>query len=146
MRGQYKNLDDLHQNQIEIEKSTLINRKKLDEHLDSITRLESTLLVTNKSFERHQEDTDLKLTGLTKRIDKAEEDRMSKYYKQVSHLQDWVDKWKIPVAKNSEFVDSLSNHFCQENQILIYNIVTETLSKCLEGRPFNKFVEYMRLR
>ena len=34
---------------------------------------------------------------LNKRIDKAESDRMHKYYKQVSELQDWVNGAKQKV-------------------------------------------------
>ena len=35
------------------------------------------------------EEIKIEVSALTKRIRKAEEDRMAKYYKQVSELNDW---------------------------------------------------------
>lgn len=48
---------------------------------------------------------------LAQRIDKAESDRMTKYYKQVSELQDWVNQAKPRLNDSTKLVEGLANFY-----------------------------------
>ena len=48
------------------------------------------------------------MKGLHARLDKAEDDRMDKYYKQVGQLQDWVVSHKEQIEDNRKMVESLT--------------------------------------
>ena len=74
------------------------------------------------------------MTGLTKRINKAEHDRMEKYYKQVSHLQDWKNKVIEKIEESHKLTDALSQHFILENQISSLNQISEVMFKVCEGK------------
>ena len=71
---------------------------------------------------------------------------MAKYYQQVSHLQDWSNRVRDQIEDSFKVTDAVSSFFCQENQIMVYNIVTETLTRCLEGKTLNNFLDFMRTR
>lgn len=42
------------------------------------------------NYEQQRKDFNTQMDDLHKRIDKAENDRMQKYYGQISELNDWV--------------------------------------------------------
>lgn len=81
---------------------------------------------------------------MTRRIDRAEEDRMDKYYKQVSVVQDWTESVKDFVNDSAKMTENLSSYFCMEHEIKSYNSISEAMTRTLEGRQLNNFVEFMR--
>ena len=58
----------------------------------TISELDTQVKLNTSVMERQTIDFNTTMDRLTKRIRKAEEDRMSKYYKQVAELQDWKTK------------------------------------------------------
>ena len=52
-----------------------------------------------------------KMADLTDRINKAEHDRMHKYYGQVSELNDWVQSVKGKIDSANEMTVALGSYF-----------------------------------
>ena len=96
--------------------------------------------------EQQLEDFNIRMASLHKRVDKAENDRMKKYYGQISELNDWVVSVKQKVEKNAQISEAISNYFQYEHQIFTLNLVAETLAKCLDGKELNKMIDDMHER
>ncbi len=62
----------------------------------------------------------------------------------MGDLQSWADSVKDDIEKNSRINQALSTHFLEEHTIYIYNIVGETLAKCLRGKELNSFIDFIR--
>ena len=82
---------------------------------DAIIEVESAIEITRSEINRQKADSDRRIEELTARIDRAEADRMDKYYRQVSHLQEWADSVKEQIASSHKMTDALSNHFCMDH-------------------------------
>ena len=109
--------------------------------------LDVKLTVYMKDSDRHKNDYDEQMEKLTQRIDKAESDRMQKYYKQVSELQDWVNGAKQKVEDSCQLSKGLVNFFgTMDSQAVILNSISEVLTNSLEGRQLNNFIDYMQVR
>ena len=71
---------------------------------------------------------------------------MSKYYKQVGILQDWMHSAQSKVIDSFKMTESLSVYFCHEHSVNIFNQISEAMTHSLEGRQLNNFLEFMRER
>lgn len=40
--------------------------------------------------------------------------------------------------------EAIARFYCLDHQVLTYNMISETLSKCLEGKSFNNMVDFVR--
>ena len=125
--GSNKSLADLLVNQTSLDKDCATVKMQFKDQAEAIIDVESSLEITRSEINRQKGDTDRRIAELTARIDKAEADRMEKYYRQVSHLQDWADSVKGQIESSHKMTDALSNHFCMDYQILTYNMISETL-------------------
>lgn len=54
-----------------------------------MARVDAVAIVNRNNIDRIIKDLNAEVTSLTKRIAKAEQDRMSKYYRSVAELADW---------------------------------------------------------
>ncbi len=54
-----------------------------------VANVDSVASSNKRNFEREVKDLSAQVSALSKRINKAEYDRMSKYYKAVGELADW---------------------------------------------------------
>ena len=142
--GSNKNLGDLLVNQTSLDKDCSTIKMQFKDQADAIIEVESAIEITRSEINRQKSDNDRRIEELTARIDRAEADRMEKYYRQVSHLQDWADSVKDQIGSSHKMTDALSNHFCMDYQILTYNIISETLEQSLEGKQKNNFLQFMR--
>lgn len=86
------------------------------------------------------------MKDLVSRLDKAEQDRMHKYYGQVSKINDWVNSVKQKVEESAQTCAAVQNYFHSEHQIYTLNTISETLTKCLTGHDFNKMVNTVKER
>ena len=119
-------------------------KSMVKDHNESVSMSEMKVKVLEKKYERQCEEFDRKMTELHDRIDKAEKDRMHKYYGQVSEISTWVISVKQKIEDSAQMCEALRDYFPSEHQIFTMNQVAETLSKCLEGRSLNMFVDEMR--
>ena len=76
----HKNLDELHKNQIHLDKDGDVVKKMCNEQNETMANLNSMVELANLQMKRLREDYSFEIEKLQKRIDKAEEDRMAKYY------------------------------------------------------------------
>ena len=60
----------------------------LQDHNDALTNAQTSINLMEKKFKNQHEEFNNCMVDLTDRIEKAEHDRMHKYYKQVSELND----------------------------------------------------------
>ena len=81
------------------------------DHNESVSLSEMRVAVLEKKYERQKEDFGIMMADLNWRVDKAEKDRMGKYYGQVSQLNDWVVKVKQKVEDSALMCDALGNYF-----------------------------------
>ena len=73
----------------------------MKEMAEEVGDLDCKVNVYKNDFELYKKEFDEKIEQLTKRIDRAEADRMDKYYRQVSELQDWVNGAKKKVEDSN---------------------------------------------
>jgi len=71
---------------------------------------------------------------LSERIEQAERDRMSKYYHQVAELAEWRLKIKDKIEESYQIAEAVANHFIADNQVAVWNSLTEVMLACLEPR------------
>ena len=76
------------------------------------------------------------------RIRKAEEDRMAKYYKQVSELNEWRREAQDNINDNNTMLEAVANHFAIENQVYVFGKISEALLKVLDNRELNKLIDF----
>ena len=81
------------------------------------------------------------MSDLTDRIEKAEHDRMHKYYREVSQLNDKVIALKPKIDENAKTCEAVVNYFTCEHQVFTRNQINEVLTKCLQGREFNSMID-----
>ena len=113
--GSNKSLSDLLVNQTSLDKDCATVKMQFKDQADAIIEVESAIEITRSEINRQKADTDRRIEELTARIDRAEADRMEKYYRQVSHLQDWADSVKEKIASSHKMTEALANHFCMDN-------------------------------
>ena len=88
-------------------------------------------------------DFNSSFVDLKKRIEKYEHDRMSKYYRQVAELEDWKLKISDKIEMSHQVTDAISTHFGIENEVVVWNQISDVMVKCLEGRQLNKFIDFI---
>ena len=81
-----------------------------------MAQVDAVAIVNRNNIERIIKDLNADVALLTKRIAKAEHDRMSKYYRSVAELADWRIKVTPKIDDSFSMVDALSHHFSIENQ------------------------------
>jgi len=86
-----------------------------------VARVDSAAIINRNNIERIIKDLNTDVNALTKRIAKAEHDRMSKYYRSVAELADWRLKVTPKIDDSFTMVDALSHHFSIENQVTTWN-------------------------
>ena len=86
MNSTARNLAELHENQVTLDNDREVIRKQIAEAQSTVGDLDCKISLYNDDFERYKKDIDLNVNNLTQRIDKAEADRMEKYYHQVAEL------------------------------------------------------------
>ena len=111
------------------------------DHGESVSMTEMRMSVIEEQYRRQSEDFNLNMDDLKNRIEKAEKDRMHKYYGQVSELNDWATSVKKKIEDTTQMCNSLAHYFSSEHQVFTLNLITETMSKCLGGRELNKMID-----
>lgn len=86
------------------------------------------------------------MKDLRDRIDKAEKDRMHKYYGEVAELRDWATSVKKKINDNDKMAEAVGHYFQSEHQVYTMNLISSTLSKCLNGRELNNFIDVAKER
>ena len=86
MNSTARNLAELHENQVTLDNDRDVIRKQIAEVQSTIGDLDCKVSLYSDDFERYKKEFDLNINNLTQRIDKAEADRMEKYYRQVAEL------------------------------------------------------------
>ena len=117
--------------------------KSIDDYRDTVSTVDMKIELLKKTFERQNLDFNDSIDQLTKRIDRAEHDRMDKYYRQVAELQDWVYKVRNKIDDNARMTEAVSHYFQGENSVFTFNAVTECLLKCLTGKEYNLLIDFM---
>ena len=144
MNATARNLGELHTNQVTLDTDGQVLKSKMSDVMSTLCEMDSKVDVLKNDFDRQGNDFDLKIQKLTKRIDKAEEDRMDKYYKQVSELQDWVNEFKPHAVLNNQMIAGFANFLSKnDNHVTIYNAISETMTACLDTHQLNNFIDFM---
>ena len=107
---------------------------KLKDQTEAVSTIESQLAVTQSELARQGEDFESRVEALYKRINKAEADRMDKYYTQVGELQDWAFSVKSQISESYEMTEALSRFFCTDHIVQTNNLIAEALFRTVDGR------------
>ena len=81
MQATHKNFDELHMNQVTLDQDNATLKGKLEQIGEDFANIETKIVVHGNDLTRTQSDFTTKIGELTTRIDKAEADRMEKYYR-----------------------------------------------------------------
>ena len=81
MNSTARNLAELHENQVTLDNDSQVVRKQIAEAQSAVGDLDCKVSLYKDDFERYKTEFDSKINNLTQRIDKAEADRMEKYYR-----------------------------------------------------------------
>ena len=81
MSSAFKNLSELHENQVVLDKDIATLKDSMKCHDEISAELQSQISVNITHMSRQKQEIDEQTTKLMERIDKAEHDRMDKYYK-----------------------------------------------------------------
>lgn len=76
-----RNLGELHTNQVTLDTDGQVLKSKMSDVMFTLCDMDSKVDVLKNDSNRQENDFNVKIQKLTQRIDKAEEDRMDKYYK-----------------------------------------------------------------
>ena len=76
-----------------------------------LAKSETALSLVEQKIKRYHEESQRMVKGLTERIDKAEKDRMHKYYRQVAELNDWSLTVQDKIDSSATMCDALGNYF-----------------------------------
>ena len=135
MNATTRNFSELHKNQVTLDNDREVLKKQMKETLETVENLDCKISVYRTDYERYKKEFDAKIQKLMHRVDKAEADRMDKYYKQVSEVQDWVHKVREKVDYSAVMAEGVANFFgTLEFQVVVNNTISEVLSSTLEGR------------
>lgn len=80
MHVNHKNLQELHKNQLTLDKDGVIMKNAVSEMSNQVGLFESRLELSKNEQIRQKADFEMQISDLTSVIKKAEEDRMERYY------------------------------------------------------------------
>lgn len=120
-KSNVKEIQELKQRADRFDGQKVVIDSRLDEFSENISKVEMQAQVNKTTIERNCDDFRSDVEALTKRINKAEEDRMSKYYRQVSDLQDWKTKITEKIEQSHKMAEAVASHFTIENQLVTLN-------------------------
>ena len=96
-------------------------QNQIDDVSEQITSFNSMVQNNASTITKNTEDFRNEVAELTKRIDKAEHDRMSKYYKQVAKIEDWRVKIQDKIDDSYNIAEAVALHFGVESEIVVQN-------------------------
>ena len=47
------------------------------------------------------------------------------------------------IEMSHQVTDAISTHFGIENEVVVWNQISDVMVKCLEGRQLNKFIDFI---
>ena len=109
--------------------------------MEQIALVQTDCAVNKHTIDRTISDFTEQTTALTKIIKKAEHDRMSKYYKQVSDLNEWRIKMQGHIDDSIKITDAVATHFSVEAHVVSLSRISEIMIKVLDGHQYNKLID-----